>query len=77
MIFYILTIFMVGLVVPSNNPDLLSKGGAHASPFVLAAQLAGIKAVPSIINAVVITSAWSSGNSCMYPWKLLQSGTPD
>ena len=30
---------------------------------VIAANLAGIKVVPHIINAVVLTSAWSSGNS--------------
>lgn len=55
---------MVGLIVPSNDEDLLSGGGtAAASPFVIAATRAGIKVVPSIINAVVLTSAWSSGNS--------------
>ncbi|ORY67817.1 amino acid permease/ SLC12A domain-containing protein [Pseudomassariella vexata] len=65
-IFYILTIFMVGLVVPSNNPDLLtSTGTASQSPFVIAARIAGIKVVPSIINAIILTSAWSSGNSTM------------
>ena len=65
-VFYILSIFMVGLVVPSNNEDLLhSTGTASQSPFVIAARLAGIKVVPSIINAVVLTSAWSSGNSNM------------
>ena len=31
--------------------------------FVIAASRAGIKVVPSIINAVVLTSAWSSGNA--------------
>lgn len=57
---------MVGLVVPSNDPDLgHSSGTASTSPFVIAATRAGIKVVPSIINAVVITSAWSSGNSNM------------
>ncbi|KAG0651995.1 Proline-specific permease [Hyphodiscus hymeniophilus] len=64
LIFYVLSIFMVGLIVPSNDPDLLnSTGTAASSPFVLAASRAGIKVVPSIINAVVLTSAWSSGNS--------------
>lgn len=63
LIFYVLTIFMVGLNVPSNDPDLLGLSGTAASPFVLAAVRAGIKAVPSIINAVVLTSAWSAGNS--------------
>ncbi|CAG8955151.1 hypothetical protein HYFRA_00007166 [Hymenoscyphus fraxineus] len=65
-IFYILSIFMVGLVVPSDNPNLLrSTGTAAQSPFVIAASLAGIKVVPSIINAVILTSAWSSGNSSL------------
>ncbi|RFU30926.1 hypothetical protein B7463_g5407, partial [Scytalidium lignicola] len=63
-IFYVLSIFMVGLIVPSNDPSLLrSTGTAAQSPFVIAATNAGVKVVPSIINAVVLTSAWSSGNS--------------
>ncbi|TEY59631.1 hypothetical protein BOTCAL_0190g00200 [Botryotinia calthae] len=66
LLFYVLTIFMVGLVVPSNDPNLLqSSGTASESPFVIAAKNAGIKVIPSIINAVVLTSAWSSGNSSM------------
>ena len=64
LIFYVLTIFMIGLVVPSNDPDLLrSTGTAAQSPFVISATRAGIPVVPSIINAVVITSAFSSGNA--------------
>ena len=55
---------MLGLVVPSNDPELGHYSGtASTSPFVIAAHRAGIKVVPSIINAVVLTSAWSSGNS--------------
>lgn len=55
---------MVGLIVPSNDENLLkSTGNAAQSPFVIAATRAGIKVVPSIINAVVLTSAWSAGNS--------------
>lgn len=66
LVFYIITIFMMTLVVSSGNPDLLSESGTAAqSPFVIAAKSAGIKVVPSIINAIVLTSAWSSGNSNM------------
>ncbi|KAI0158740.1 amino acid permease/ SLC12A domain-containing protein [Pestalotiopsis sp. NC0098] len=62
-VFYILSLFVVGLIVPSNDPRLLtSTGDAAQSPFVIAAQKAGVRALPSIINAVVVTSAWSSGN---------------
>ncbi|KAI5886669.1 uncharacterized protein SCHCODRAFT_02642364 [Schizophyllum commune H4-8] len=64
LIFYIVAILIVTMIVPSNNPNLLaSTGDATQSPFVIAANLAGIKVVPHIINAVVLTSAWSSGNS--------------
>lgn len=64
LIFYVLTIFMIGLVVPSNDPNLLhSTGTAAQSPFVISASRAGIPVVSSIINAVVITSAFSSGNA--------------
>ncbi|PVH86559.1 putative amino acid permease [Cadophora sp. DSE1049] len=63
-LFYVISIFMLGLVVPSDDPNLSHYSGtASTSPFVIAAKRAGIKVVPSIINAVIITSAWSSGNS--------------
>ncbi|KAF7589358.1 hypothetical protein BBP40_004438 [Aspergillus hancockii] len=63
-LFYVLSIFMVGLVVPSDDPNLLhSTSTASQSPFVIAARRAGIRTAPSIINAVILTSAWSAGNS--------------
>ncbi|KIY48034.1 amino acid permease-like protein [Fistulina hepatica ATCC 64428] len=65
-IFYIVSIFVVTLLVASNDPDLLkSTGTAAESPFVIAATNAGIPVIPHIVNAVVLTSAWSSGNSGM------------
>ncbi|KAI0971643.1 amino acid permease/ SLC12A domain-containing protein [Xylaria arbuscula] len=63
--FYVITIFLVGLIIPSTNKELLTSSGAAASPFVIAANLSGIKVIPHVINAVVITSAWSSGNAGM------------
>ncbi|KAK2589742.1 hypothetical protein QQS21_012581 [Conoideocrella luteorostrata] len=65
-IFYLVTIFFIGLIVSSGDKALTSHSGdAGASPFAIAANNAGIKAVPSIINAVVVTSAWSAGNTAM------------
>lgn len=61
---YLVTVFFMGMVVRSDNKALTaSSGNAGASPFAIAAIQAGIKVVPSIINAVVVTSAWSAGNS--------------
>ncbi|KAK6579854.1 hypothetical protein PZA11_007562 [Diplocarpon coronariae] len=66
LLFYVISILLIGLTVPSNDPDLsLYSGTASTSPFVLAAKRAGIKGVPSTINAVILTSAWSAGNSQM------------
>ncbi|CAL5870272.1 uncharacterized protein PFLUO_LOCUS4507 [Penicillium psychrofluorescens] len=63
-VFYILSIFMIGLVIPSNDPNLLHlTGTASQSPFVIAARRAGIQDAPSIINAAILASAWSAGNS--------------
>lgn len=56
LVFYLVSLFVVGLIVPSNDPNLLhGSGTAASSPFVIAAQRAGVKVLPSIVNAVVIT----------------------
>jgi amino acid transporter len=66
-IFYILLIFVVGLLVPYNDPSLLqSTGTAASSPFVLAFTRAGVSGLPHVINAAVLTSAFSAGSSLMY-----------
>jgi amino acid transporter len=65
-LFYIVSVFIVGLLVPSDDDALNDGSGTAAqSPFVIAATRAGINAVPSIINAVVLTSAWSASNQSM------------
>jgi amino acid transporter len=71
LIFYCLAIFLVTMCVSSQDPLLLNaiqqgKPGVAASPFVIAIKRAGINALPDIINAVVLTSAWSAGNSFFY-----------
>ncbi|KAJ4221574.1 hypothetical protein FSOLCH5_008912 [Fusarium solani] len=65
-VFYILAILIVGMLVPSNDERLNdSSGQAAQSPFVIAASAAGIPAIPSVVNAVVITSAWSASNQSL------------
>lgn len=67
LLFYIGGTFIIGLLVPSNNPSLqLESGTAAASPFVIAMENAGIKVLPSIINACLLTSAWSAASSDLY-----------
>ncbi|KAG1864814.1 amino acid permease/ SLC12A domain-containing protein [Suillus subluteus] len=66
-IFYILGVFIAGLIVPSNNKDLLTGFGFSAqSPFVIAMQISGIRVLPSVVNAGFIASAFSAGNSFLF-----------
>ncbi|GAA5920626.1 hypothetical protein JCM6882_009057, partial [Rhodosporidiobolus microsporus] len=67
LLFYILGVFITGLLVPSNDPRLkLGTGTAVSAPFVIAIQNAGIKALPSVINAALLSSAWSAASSDLY-----------
>lgn len=65
--FYILGALLIGMIVDPRNEDLVSgTGNANSSPWVLAIKQAGINALPSIVNACILISAWSAGNS--YCW---------
>jgi amino acid transporter len=65
--FYILGAFLIGIIVDPRNTDLVSgSGNANSSPWVIAIQAAGIKVLPSIVNACILVSAWSAGSS--YCW---------
>ncbi|KAL1964773.1 hypothetical protein VTN77DRAFT_6640 [Rasamsonia byssochlamydoides] len=71
MAFYILGTLVIGVTVAYNDPNLLSgvqngSSNAGASPFVIGIQNAGIKGLNHVINAAILTSAWSSGNSWLY-----------
>lgn len=66
--FYVLSLFIVGLIVPSDSEELLgaSSDNTKASPFVLAIRLAGVKGLPSVFNAVITISVISVANSCTF-----------
>ncbi|GKZ70999.1 hypothetical protein AnigIFM50267_006673 [Aspergillus niger] len=50
-----------------NNIHLLgSSSDASASPWAIAAKDAGIKGLDSVINVVILLSAWLAGNSWLY-----------
>jgi amino acid transporter len=67
LLFFVLTVFFIGLLVPYTNERLLSDStNASASPFVIAADLAGVKVLPAIINAVLLTVVLSAANSNVY-----------
>ncbi|KAN0082933.1 amino acid-polyamine-Organocation superfamily protein [Tylopilus felleus] len=67
LVFYIGGVFVIGLLVPSNNPMLnINSENVSAAPFVIAINQAGIKVLPSIVNAAILSSAWSASSSDLY-----------
>jgi amino acid transporter len=69
--FFVLGSLCVGLVVPYNDPSLLkalsdARPGAGSSPYVIAMQRMQIPVLPHIVNALVLTSIFSAGNSYVY-----------
>lgn len=67
-IFYIVSLILVGLLVPYNDPRLIgsSSNDANASPFVIAISNASIKGLDSVMNVVIMIAVLSVGNSSVY-----------
>lgn len=67
-LFYIVSLILVGLLVPYDDPRLLSAGksNAAASPFVISIENAGIEILPSVMNVVILISVLSVGNSSIF-----------
>ena len=67
-LFYIGAIIIIGFLLPYNDPDLLKTGVENiaTSPFTLIFQKAGILGAATVMNAVILTSVLSCGNSGMY-----------
>lgn len=67
-IFYVVSLLILGLILPSTDERLKNASGFNSkySPFVIACDVANIKVVPHIINAVITLSVISVANSCTY-----------
>ncbi|KAF9919981.1 hypothetical protein FBU30_010295 [Linnemannia zychae] len=69
LLFYIVSIFIIGLVIPNDDPNLLNSGVDKAaiaiSPFTLVLQKA-FKPASHIMNGVILITVLSAGNSGMY-----------
>lgn len=68
LLFYIGAIFVISTLIPYTDPNLLaaSETNVAASPFTLVFERAGLAAAASVINAVILTSVLSAGNSTVY-----------
>lgn len=66
-IFYIMSIFFMGLLIPYNDEKLTSDDSfAASSPFIVAIQNSGTPVLPDIFNAVIFIAICSAGNSNVY-----------
>ena len=64
---FIATVFFLGINIPYTNKDLLSESDdASASPLVIVANLAGVRVLPDIINAVLLSAVLTAANSNVY-----------
>jgi yeast amino acid transporter len=70
-LFFIGWALACGIVIPYNDPTLISildsssaaSGTAASSPYVIAMQSLGIGVLPHLTNALLVTSIFSAGNS--------------
>lgn len=67
LLFYILAIFIIGMLIPYDSNALMGgDSSVSTSPFTLVFQNAGLAFAASFMNAVILTSVLSAGNSGMY-----------
>lgn len=66
LIFYVLTIFVIGALIPFNDPSLTMDDSVATSPFTYVFSLIGVPAAAAIMNAVILTAVLSAGNSGTY-----------
>ncbi|ORY92510.1 putative carnitine transport protein [Leucosporidium creatinivorum] len=70
-VFFIGSALAIGILVPYNDPNLLgaqasdAPGGAK-SPYVISMQRLAIPVLPSIVNALILTSVFSAGNAFLF-----------
>ncbi|EAQ93042.1 hypothetical protein CHGG_01277 [Chaetomium globosum CBS 148.51] len=66
-LFYGVSSLIIGAIVPYDDKQLLTEtADASASPWVIGIQRAGIGGLNHVINAAILTSAWSAGNAFLY-----------
>jgi len=70
--FYVLSVFLLGMIVPYNSDKLIfattkvSNTSASASPFVVAIQISGISVLPGFLNGCILLFVFSASNSDLY-----------
>ncbi|OJJ46750.1 hypothetical protein ASPZODRAFT_152173 [Penicilliopsis zonata CBS 506.65] len=64
---HLLVALAVGIIVPSNDPNLLHRGsGPAGSPFIIAMKNAKIGGLPTVISMIMTFSSVASGRSFLF-----------
>ena len=68
LLFYICAIVIIGFLIPFTNENLLKSGANNIaySPFTMVFEKCGLAIAASVMNAVILTSVISCGNSGLY-----------
>lgn len=71
LVFYVGGVFFMNVLCASNNSILLNgmlsgKGGAATSPWVVGIKTLGVKGLDSLVNAAILSSAWSCSNGFLF-----------
>jgi len=81
LLFYVLAILVIGLIIPYNSAELVhgELTDVASSPFTIVFEKAGLALAASVMNAVILTSILSAGNSSLYAstrmlWGLAREG---
>lgn len=66
-IFYILSMFFMGMLIPFNDPKLEDDSQfAASSPFIVAMKNSGTRILPGIFNGVILVAVFSTAVSNVY-----------
>ncbi|KAL4778221.1 amino acid transporter [Aspergillus varians] len=73
-VFFIMGAVSVGILVPYNDPVLIATFITHTadgrnssgSPFIIAMRNLGVDGLPHVMNALLVTTIFSAGNTYMY-----------
>ena len=68
-LFYIVSIFIIGLIIPNDDPSLLDasvENNVAVAPFTLVFRRAGLASAAHIMNGVILSAVLSASSSAMY-----------
>lgn len=64
--FFVVNIWLVGMCIPHNEPNLINASGTMASPFVLAIRHAKLNGLAHVLNAFILITVISCGITSAY-----------